>query len=295
MLSQIQIEVFNNSFWFKAADIARILTLRTDVLTSKKQVTSQLLTNCKYIDESSFRLLFASNISIIAELEEYKQALDVESYSNLLTIAYCYICLDGSSHYLKTSQLQPLAKKGILGLVQCEDVALAFLEVYLNARFLQVTSTINPQGKEDLILEAPDYCLLDLLHDYYPVKILSSTLHDIYQSKKPTSLFKELLLKAIVKTDKAALMQELKRHFLPNEVSMMAQRVVTGDQNKKLVCSHYHYPIGYNRVPYYVLEAAHKPLEAPISIAEYSGNRKLQVITGQASDPNHTLESGSGV
>jgi hypothetical protein len=292
MLSQIQIKFVDSCFWFSAANCAKLLNLRNDKIVTKPNVNYQLLNNKNYIDEQSFRLLFANNTKIIAELEDYKQALDIESYSNLLTIAYSYICLDGSSNFFENSKLSPTHKKDLLSLSGCEDVALALLDVYLSARFLQV-STVALPSKAEILYEAPDYLMLEVLHAHYPVKILSKTLSDIYQGKPPSALFKRLLLNAQIKRSKEALKQELSRHFVGNETSLMAKKVVQGD-SKKLLFSHYNYPLPYAHKPYYVLGQSNILNTLP-EATDYAIRTSTQPLLYLVSDPGHTLALNSAL
>ena len=174
MLSNIRVhKAKTGSIWFNAPDTARVLKIRTDNLLARKAVVSRkfktfgILTN--YVNEPSFRLLFKDNADILAELDQYKLTGELtysDKYSNLLTIAYYYVCADVSNPDLVLKGFVPLSKSLITKNIDKPEVALALLQVFLNVFF------------NDTDLISYSQTLLGLLVKEFPVPFDTAFLKD---------------------------------------------------------------------------------------------------------------------
>ncbi len=222
MLNNIRIHTAKTkALWFNAPDIAKLLSIRTDNLLARKSVvarkfkTSGILTN--YVNEPSFILLFKDNTDILAELDQYKLTGELthsDKYSNLLTIAYFYICADVSKPELILKGFVPLNKSLIAKNTDKPEVALALLQVFLNVLF------------NDTDLQDSSQIILGLLVKEFPIGIDSAFLKDIFFGKEPPQTFIKALC-AAKPQNLTAFRTKVYQHLDKTAVRLSAEAAIT--------------------------------------------------------------------
>jgi hypothetical protein len=255
MLNSLEIYTTNqNKLWFAAQDCAKILKIDAGSLVRRKTLQSKLFIikgkKKRFIKEEQFKLLFKSNGQLLKELEQYKAdgtiaTTQQTAYSNLLTVAYFYICADASSPNLELEGVPALPKSIISKNLHRKEVALALLQVYLNVLF------------NDKAITPPDLVLRYEVFKAFPNQVDTEMLKDIfYGDLVPASLIKKLT--QATRLDTTLLREALKFKLKRTEVAEAAKACISaaatdvhsvyglpnmqGNDKPKLALYHFLYP-----------------------------------------------------
>jgi hypothetical protein len=147
ILSKIYIhKAKTKNLWFKAADCCKLLNIRTDNLLKRKGVSYRFFPSEKanFLNEKSFRLVFKSDLDLLAELDCYKSSGTFKtgsSYSNLLSTVYLYIMNSSGTTFNMPGFPHPIEKAKFKELLVHDQVASEVVLLYCNILFFDPPNT----------------------------------------------------------------------------------------------------------------------------------------------------------
>lgn len=151
MLSKIEVHITSaNNYWFSVQDCAKLLGINRSSLSRRKNLTTKLFfcalkIKKLFLNEASFKLIFYNNLSILAELDQYKAIGKIETnndYINILRIGYFYL-IASQKLFIEVPNLLPMTKEAFKKNLSRFEVIEGLLIVYLKFRFYQAPETLN--------------------------------------------------------------------------------------------------------------------------------------------------------
>jgi hypothetical protein len=225
------------ALWFKAQDCAKILGVKTCNLTARKNVHSRafkLDSKCpvRYISEPSFRLIFAKDKLMLAELDRYLTTGEIDlsdKYSELLFVAQLYL-MNQPVDPLELPGLKPIRKAHLSACINEPPVVAALLKLYLRAVFY------NTPDQTAKLENVGPYLIAGRIFSKFPVKFPLKYLYEIHQSGVVPIDLIELLTKAEPQTLKYKI-------TLPQGISATDFAEVLKVTTKPLTDNYFNYPI----------------------------------------------------